>query len=167
MQLIRKDIPGEECCGAEMRGCHTVVALQLDICGFTMLSSALSPVALAETVSKLFSDFDQVVMGTNIFKIDTIGDAYIMVGWLLAEGPQLPTPASGQATEAGALEELDEEQRHLEDADGTDGRVNASDNATKCGDMLLLAEALLEIVHEHNLASSLPLDVRIGAALLH
>ena len=150
-----------------MRGCHTVVALQLDICDFTSLSSALSPVALAETVSKLFSDFDEVVMGTNIFKIDTIGDAYIMVGWLHAEGPQLPTPASGQATAAGALEELDEEQRDLEDADGTDARVHASDNANKCGDMLLVAEALLEIVNEHNLASSLPLDVRIGAALLH
>ena len=158
-----------------MRGCHTVVALQLDICGFTLLSSALSPVELAETVSKLFSDFDEVVMGTNIFKIDTIGDAYIMVGWLHAEGPQLPTPArpqlptpaSGQATAAGALEELDEEQRELEDAHGTDARVTASDNATKCADMLLVAEALLEIVHEHNLASSLPLDVRIGAALLH
>jgi len=158
-----------------MRGCHTVVALQLDICGFTLLSSALSPVELAETVSKLFSDFDEVVMGTNIFKIDTIGDAYIMVGWLHAEGPQLPTPArpqlptpaSGQATAAGALEELDEEQRELEDAHGTDARVTASDNATKCADMLLVAEALLEIVHEHNLASSLPLDVRIGAPLLH
>ena len=41
--------------------CH-VVALQLDIVGFTALSQTLSPIDLAETISTLFSEFDEAVM---------------------------------------------------------------------------------------------------------
>jgi len=59
-----------------------VVALQLDICGFTVLSQTVSPMELAETVHLLFSDFDEAVMELKLFKVDTIGDAYIIVGWL-------------------------------------------------------------------------------------
>ena len=33
----------------------------------------------------------------------------------------------------------------------------------KCGDLLLIAEAMLEIVNEHNRESVSQLDVRIGA----
>ena len=44
------------------------------------------------------------------------------------------------------------------------------EDARKCGDLLLIAEAMLEIVNEHNRETFPPLDVRIGAlcfALLH
>ena len=37
------------------------------------------------------------------------------------------------------------------------------EDARKCGDLLLVAEAILEIVNEHNRESFLPLGVRIGA----
>ena len=37
------------------------------------------------------------------------------------------------------------------------------EDARKCGDMLLIAEAMLEIVNEHNRESLSQLDVRIGA----
>jgi len=33
-------------------------------------------------IHELFSDFDEAVMKFELFKIDTIGDAYIIVGWL-------------------------------------------------------------------------------------
>lgn len=59
-----------------------VVALQLDICGFTVLSQTVSPVGLAQKVHELFSDFDKAVIDFKLFKVDTIGDAYIVVGWL-------------------------------------------------------------------------------------
>ena len=36
------------------------------------------------------------------------------------------------------------------------------EDARKCGDMLLIAEAMLEIVNEHNRESLSQLDVRIG-----
>jgi hypothetical protein len=38
------------------------------------------------------------------------------------------------------------------------------EDARKCGDMLLIAEAMLEIVNEHNRESFSQLDVRIGAS---
>ena len=59
-----------------------VVALQLDICGFTVLSQTVSPVGLAQVVHELFSDFDKAVLDYKLFKVDTIGDAYIVVAWL-------------------------------------------------------------------------------------
>jgi hypothetical protein len=37
------------------------------------------------------------------------------------------------------------------------------EEARKCGDLLLIAEAMLEIVNEHNRESLSQLDVRIGA----
>jgi hypothetical protein len=37
------------------------------------------------------------------------------------------------------------------------------EDARKCGDMLLIAEAMLEIVNEHNREAVSPLNVRIGA----
>ena len=37
------------------------------------------------------------------------------------------------------------------------------EDARKCGDLLLIAEAMLEIVNEHNRESLSQLDVRIGA----
>ena len=37
------------------------------------------------------------------------------------------------------------------------------EDARKCGDMLLIAEAMLEIVNEHNREAFSQLDVRIGA----
>ena len=33
-------------------------------------------------IHELFSDFDEAVMKFQLFKLDTIGDAYIIVGWL-------------------------------------------------------------------------------------
>ena len=54
--------------------------LQLDICNFTVLSQAMAPVKLAEVINQLISSFDELVMGRNLTKIDTIGDAYIVVG---------------------------------------------------------------------------------------
>jgi class 3 adenylate cyclase len=37
------------------------------------------------------------------------------------------------------------------------------EDARKCGDMLLIAEAMLDIVNEHNREDVSQLDVRIGA----
>ncbi len=37
------------------------------------------------------------------------------------------------------------------------------EDARKCGDLLLIAEAMLEILNEHNRESFSQLDVRIGA----
>ena len=49
---------------------------------------------------------------------------------------------------------VEKKQRFVQDS--------TQEDATKCADMLLVAEAMLEIVNEHNQELSSPLAVRIG-----
>jgi class 3 adenylate cyclase len=64
--------------------CHAAV-LQLDICGFTDLSQTITPMQLALLMHKLFTYFDDTVHANWLFKMDTVGDAYIVAA-LLPEG---------------------------------------------------------------------------------
>ena len=60
------------------------VVLQLDICNFTLLSQQHEPKRIADIVNALVCDFDDCVLGSigHMIKVDTIGDAYIVVDWL-------------------------------------------------------------------------------------
>lgn len=69
--------PSPEKCQAAM--------LQLDICGFTDLSQTITPMQLATLMHKLFTYFDETVQANGLFKMDTVGDAYIVAA-LLPEG---------------------------------------------------------------------------------
>jgi class 3 adenylate cyclase len=64
--------------------CHAAV-LQLDICGFTDLSQTITPMQLALLMHKLFTYFDDTVYSNGLFKMDTVGDAYIVAA-LLPDG---------------------------------------------------------------------------------
>ena len=46
-----------------------VVALQLDICGYTSLSRSHSPAVIASILSTLFSSFDTAVMAHKLYKV--------------------------------------------------------------------------------------------------
>ena len=65
------------------------VVLQLDLCNFTVLSQQLAPEKLADVVNSLIRDFDECVLGSvgHMIKIDTIGDAYIVVNWMTSGNP--------------------------------------------------------------------------------
>uniref|UniRef100_A0A7S4PJ49 Guanylate cyclase domain-containing protein n=2 Tax=Guillardia theta TaxID=55529 RepID=A0A7S4PJ49_GUITH len=56
--------------------------LQLDICNFTGMSQTMDALELANMVHDLFSHFDDAVRRWGLFKMDTVGDAYIVAGWL-------------------------------------------------------------------------------------
>ena len=58
------------------------VVLQLDICGFTEWSQKIEAMDLANAMHHLFSAFDTCVQRLDLFKMDTVGDAYIVAGWL-------------------------------------------------------------------------------------
>jgi class 3 adenylate cyclase len=58
------------------------VVLQLDICGFTEWSQKIEAMDLAIVMHHLFSAFDTCVQRLDLFKMDTVGDAYIVAGWL-------------------------------------------------------------------------------------
>ncbi|EKX45149.1 hypothetical protein GUITHDRAFT_44001, partial [Guillardia theta CCMP2712] len=56
--------------------------LQLDICNFTAMSQTMSALHVATMVHSIFSAFDSSVERLDLFKMDTIGDAYIVAAWL-------------------------------------------------------------------------------------
>eukprot|EP00002_Diphylleia_rotans_P032743 TRINITY_DN6906_c0_g1_i2.p1 TRINITY_DN6906_c0_g1~~TRINITY_DN6906_c0_g1_i2.p1 ORF type:complete len:931 (-),score=144.44 TRINITY_DN6906_c0_g1_i2:152-2944(-) len=58
---------------------ENVAILCSDIAGFTMKSSQSEPVAVVQLLSTLFSHFDVLTSIHEVFKVQTIGDAYIAV----------------------------------------------------------------------------------------
>jgi len=59
--------------------------LQLDLVAFTELSQSISALEVARMLHQFFSAFDTEVQRLNLFKMDTIGDSYIVAGWLPAQ----------------------------------------------------------------------------------
>ena len=127
------------------------MAHQLDICGFTSLSATTRPLEIAQSVNMLFSEFDKAVTGRNLFKVDTIGDAYIIVGWLHRRHSQSETgddashaclPGMAEATCDSELEDVQQ-----------------------CADMLCVAGDMLKIVNRLRSQTATPWNVRIGIAI--
>jgi class 3 adenylate cyclase len=114
-----------------------VAVLQLDVCNFTVISTSLHPTKLADIVNSLVSDFDKYVVKYKLSKIDTIGDAYIVVAWLLSGD-------EGDST-------LDEERFEII-------------NTHRCRDMLKVADGILSCLEEHREKTGIDLHGRIGVA---
>jgi class 3 adenylate cyclase len=56
-----------------------VVILFCDICSFTDLSSTWPIEKTVQMLNKMFSSFDEATLVHNVFKVETIGDAYMIV----------------------------------------------------------------------------------------
>jgi class 3 adenylate cyclase len=153
LQLIKNELSDSKI--LLKSGNFRVVALQLDLCGFTNLSSSLCPASIANAVHRLFSEFDDAVLGRNVFKVDTIGDAYIVVGWLHRSSSQ-------KADFGGSDLSLPIMKEGAEDSEAPDDEL---DDVNQCGDILSLAGELLEIINRHRHTSSIPWDARIGISL--
>lgn len=60
--------------------CPEVTILFSDIVGFTNISATLDPKDVMNMLSRLYNAFDALTTKHNLFKVETIGDAYMVAG---------------------------------------------------------------------------------------
>ena len=66
----------------QARNLNCVTLLYSDIVGFTSICSSAQPIEVIEMLKSLYIDFDHVCEMLDVYKIETIGDAYIVAGGL-------------------------------------------------------------------------------------
>lgn len=69
----------------EKRDCVTIFFS--DIVGFTNISSTLPPVKISDMLDRLYTRFDALSTAHKVFKVETIGDAYMAVTNLVDDQP--------------------------------------------------------------------------------
>ena len=63
---------------------HNVSLLFADIKGFTEFSHHKTPAQVVGMLRRLFENFDQLCMVHDVFKLYTIGDCYVVMGFTSA-----------------------------------------------------------------------------------
>jgi len=58
-----------------------ITFLFADICGFTDYSATVEPHQVVQLISELFVDIDASCNNCNCYKVHTIGDCYVVLGW--------------------------------------------------------------------------------------
>jgi len=74
----------------ESRECVTIFFS--DIVGFTDISSQLDPLKVSQMLHRLYTTFDALSNEHKVFKVETIGDAYMAVTNLVADQELNPKP---------------------------------------------------------------------------
>jgi len=83
-QIAQKLWLGES---VEAHHCHDVTVLFSDIVGFTSICSTATPMIIINMLNQLYTMFDQFCGEIDVYKIETIGDAYCVASGLHKSSP--------------------------------------------------------------------------------
>jgi class 3 adenylate cyclase len=75
-----------------------VTLLFADIVGFTKFSNDNGARKVVEMLSRLFTDFDKECSRLNLYKIYTIGDCYVVMGFLDQNNRKSPAEEANDVT---------------------------------------------------------------------
>lgn len=85
-----------------------------DIVGFTSLAGEMRPIQVMKMLNELYTEFDKIAEKHGVYKVETIGDAYMVVG---GAPERIPSPKAAQRVALFALEVI-EFVKHFRTSEG-------------------------------------------------
>jgi hypothetical protein len=101
-----------------------LTVLFADICGFTAYSAGKGSRQVVEMLSRLFTEFDKECNRLNLFKLYTIGDCYVVMGFLDKRNRKSPSEEANDVVQLGiSMINIIKNVRRLIKFDGLDMRI--------------------------------------------
>ena len=149
---------------------HAVV-LSMDLCNYSAFVVQTSSSQVARHMHGIFSAFDAILsdshaVSNGLFKMDTIGDAYVACGFLVPEDAASDGTGHGSiegALDAAASREARDDAASLEASREGGSRASARErNATTCRCMMDVAQRMRQAIQLYNAEHGLHLQCRMG-----